>query len=152
MVSAVALVLCLAAPGAVKATQEIGQFHVYRRVDPAVHARTGPVYDAFERFFAAYAQRMSDKSTSDRPSGWDFWVVLRPDPKKDNRPHVLVVASSGGLTVRIADIHPAPGLNLDQEAAKAVRDSIRTILDPFFNELASGKGAAHRMLVRERNR
>ncbi len=129
---------------------EVGQFRVYRRAELPVTKETQPAYQAFNGFSSAYLLEMGRKSTSSRPAGWDFWIVLRPDPKHQNRPHILVVGHSGRLTVRIADLNPAAEWDSKAEAARVARRSVKTMLDPYFNQVARSGARVESALVPRR--
>ena len=122
-----------------QAPPAVGQFHIYKRVGLPLTRDVEPAYAAFNGFCTAYMLEMARRSNSDKPAGWDFWVVLRPDPKNQNRPHILVVGHSGGRTVRIADLEATPQLTTRLAAARTAQKSIQTLLDPSYNRLARSR-------------
>lgn len=140
--------LCCLAPlaptGAAQAPANVGRFNVHKQLSIGITEETELIRDVFDRFFNAYVVQMQQRANSEQPGGWEFWVVLRPDPKHRKRPHILIVGNSGGLTVRVADLNPTPGLKVQQESASAAQASIEVTLDPFFKELAGGKSTPTR--------
>jgi hypothetical protein len=98
-----------------------------------------PAHATLDRFFDAYAGRMSKRLNSGVAPGWDFWVVLTEDPKKHQQRRLLVVGNSGGLTVRIADIAVDAGLNIENEASRIANQSIRSSHDRSSNQVAKAR-------------
>jgi len=138
---------CLAAlapTGAAQTPANVGCFNVHKELSIGITEETEMVRGVFDRFFNAYVVQMQQRANSEQQSDWEFWVVLRPDPKHRKRPHILIVGHSGGLTVRVADLNPTPGLKVQQESASAAQASIEVTLDPFFRELAGGKSTLAR--------
>jgi hypothetical protein len=101
---------------------------VYGRSEIAVDA-SSPWQQEFRRFVSAFRAEIGRRAVDAGPAGWEFWVVLRGDPKHGGRPHVLVVARAGKLMVRVADI-PAAELNAAQDANRAALRSRELMRSP----------------------
>lgn len=95
------------------------------RSEMAASKLTTVAQGAFERFSAAYRMEMAKREIGVPRGAWEFWVVLRADPKNNHRPHILVVGHNGRLLVRIADIPATASLDVGNEAPRSAASSIR---------------------------
>jgi hypothetical protein len=84
---------------------------------------------AFRSFVSAFRTEMARRSARAGEGGWEFWVVLRGDPKNSGKPHVLVVGRAGKLMVRVADI-PSAVLNIAQDCVRTADRSLELMRSP----------------------
>lgn len=105
-------------------------------IDPTYNS---PLYDQlisrYHRFHTQYAEQIRISASGKNLSQWKFATMLRPNPRKNSQPHIIIVATQPGLTISLGEVEIVNNKNLENDAKKIGQASVETVCNLIFQEL-----------------